>query len=403
MTTLPSALPVLLLCLLIASCGGSGSAPDPTPPPVVPAPGLPDPDDVVVTKLADNGGRVAWFHAGAQHERIAFDAVVDPYTQNTDVFTMDPNGGNVVNVTAATAIPAGFRGQPEWYPDGSHLAIQAENASSQHTKYNHLAWGINNDLWIIAADGSRAERVYTPGFNGAVLHPHFSHDGRTLVFTERVATGIVIPALVGATPGGENPWTGWHLHVAAVDLSQSGTSILSNHRILLDNPGGQLETNSVTGDGWVVYARTDGGAPYVNDLFMTNLADGRTLPVIDSDATWDEHGSMSPAGRLFAFMSSRADAGWSYPGDDVTTLRTELFLVDVGDEGPAGALTRAPMQLTHMAASDPTKRFVVSDFDWDRSGRRIVFVLASYNASTGAPYPSQTWLVEFPAHPHGSG
>lgn len=57
--------------------------------------------------------------------------------------------------------------------------------------------------------------------NNAALHPHFNNDGSKLLFANRIPTGNIIPALIGITPGGENHWDGWGMHIADFDMSKS--------------------------------------------------------------------------------------------------------------------------------------------------------------------------------------
>jgi hypothetical protein len=66
---------------------------------------------------------------------------------------------------------------------------------------NHAQWGHRtavhgtgfiNDLWIVPADGRRGWKVVALPSNGskhaaALLHPHFSPDGRRLIWSERIS------------------------------------------------------------------------------------------------------------------------------------------------------------------------------------------------------------------------
>src|SRR5690606_38582879 len=103
------------------------------------------------------------------------------------------------------------------------------NENSSHSPFEHLIWGINNDLWIVRRDGSAAERIYESPLNHGVLHPQFSPDGTKIAFSERIATGQSHPAREGITPGGENPWNGWRLHLADFDIAAPEGQKLSNH------------------------------------------------------------------------------------------------------------------------------------------------------------------------------
>jgi Tol biopolymer transport system component len=286
----------------------------------------------------------------------------------------------------------GFVGQPAWHPDGKHLVIQVENANSRHNRFNHMSWGIDADLWLISLDGKRAERIWASARRHAALHPHFSDDGRLLVFAERRPTPRITRRLFHpwAAVGGQNPWDGWSIRVATVDTNASGDAIVVSHRRIAPNGSGFYETHSISPDGRIVYSHTGGGAPYVDDIFETVSGRGPVRHLIHSPETWDEHGAYSPNGRNLAFISSRADPGWRATSSYADTLSTELFV---------GSADRRIHQLTSFnEQAGGEKRFLVSDFDWDRSGRRIAFQLAPISAD-GMPDSPQIWLLEFSAVP----
>lgn len=331
-----------------------------------------------VKLLVRDGGRVAWYH-GDKHDLIAYDAIVNARNRNTEVFVMNPDGSGKRCVTCDSSIPKGFIGQPDWYPDGEHLIVQAENSNSKHGLFNHMSWGIDDDLWLVKLDGTGAQRIFATEPGQAALHPHFSDDGRTLVFAERVPTGQKLRGLAGRLgPGGENQWAGWRIHVADFDITKSGTAMLSHSRTLQPNGDGFYETDEIH-VGRIVYSHTDGGRPYVANIYEVRLDGTGMRALTDTDGAWNEHGEFSPDGKLFAFMSSRFDASWHYPGSSTRNLRTELFIEENGGK---------PQPITHM--NDLLgKHVVVSDYDWDRTGTRIVMQVAELG-SRAAP---QIWLL----------
>lgn len=340
-------------------------------------------------RIAERGGRLAWY-AGEAHELIAYDAIVDARTAATEVFVMQPDGSGSRCVTCEMNIPkhGGFVGQPSWHPDGRHLVIQVENANSEHTRFNHMSWGVDADLWLISLDGTRAERIWTSGPRHAALHPHISDDGRLIVFAERRPTERVTRRLFHpwSALGGQNPWDGWGIHIASLNIRATGEAMLSRHRRVTPNGPGFYETHSVSDAGRIVYSYTSGGAAYVDDIFELDGPAGEVRRLVDSPTTWDEHGAFSPDGKRLAFISSRADPGWHAPRSKPNTLTTELFLRDAGGQ---------VHQLTSFNRDRKgATRYLVSDSDWDRSGRRIGFQLALIGKSGKAESP-QIWLLEF--------
>jgi len=239
-----------------------------------------------------------------------------------------------------------------------------------------MSWGIDNDLWIVSLDGKMAQRIWQTPKGYAALHPQFSPDGRKLIFAERVPTGQKLRRLIARalTPGGENQWTGWRIHQAAFDITSMQ---LSGHRTMKPNGEGFYETHGFHGSR-IVYSHTDGGKPYVDDIFTVDFAGGHHRNLTKSSHTWDEHGQFSPLGEL-AFISSRVDPKMAFPGPRAAELRTELFL-----ETPDGAIR----QITDMNQRKG-RRIAVSDFDWDRDGRRIAFQVAVIGGSVNP----EIWVV----------
>lgn len=314
-----------------------------------------------------NGGRVSWYKGPAAHDLIAFDAIVDPLTLNSEVYTINPDRSSPQCITCTAVPKRGFIGQPSWHPDGEHLVIQVESATSRHGYFNHMAWGFDNDLWIVSRDGSRADLVWAtpPGYTA--LHPHFSPDGTKLVFAERTIAGTTA----------QSPWDNWQIRVADVDLTRTGLDTLTNVVALTPSGPGFYETHGVTADGRIVYAHTDGGQMYVDDVYTSGLDGSGAVNLLQSPASWDEFGQFSPLNGALAFISSRFDPGSATP----TALRTELYVALAGG---------TPQRVTFYNKT-ATDKYIVKDFDWDRSGTKIIYLL--WGAQQASP---QLWIVAFP-------
>lgn len=335
--------------------------------------------------IQERGGRVAWYH-GAAHELVAYDAIVDERTRSTEVFVVRPDGTGRRCVTCATALPKGFVGQPAWHPDGRHLVVQVESPNARHRFLNHLAWGIDNDLWLVDVATGAVERIWATPPQHAALHPHFNREGTRLVFAERVPTGRSYRWIarhdLGA--GGENHWDGWRIRIAKFDIGAPEGRKVSAATALFGDRGGFFETHGFLDNGRIVFSHTPGGRAYVDAVYVAQDDGSGMRKLVDAAGTWNEHGQFAPSGRALAFISSRADPTWQAPRSKASDLRTELFL----QRG------RAVTQLTDFNKPGSSRRFLVSDFDWDRAGRRIVFQVAPIDAQ-GRPESPEIWMMTF--------
>jgi len=114
-----------------------------------------DSRNLVVSRrtLTANGGRIDWC---ASTNLIAFDRVTGADT--SEVYVISPDGIGERCVTCNTpSLPKGIRGQPAWHPSGKFLVIQVQGKFYSGSRFEFVSWGIHNDLWLIAADGSWAQ------------------------------------------------------------------------------------------------------------------------------------------------------------------------------------------------------------------------------------------------------
>lgn len=378
----------IILLLVLSGCGSPAGARDqPVAQNKSVAPPQHSGSDWRLEKVTDDGGRVAWYTGSGGHQLLAFDAITDPAVKGTDVFIMRPNGEGRRNVTSATAIPKGFIGQPDWHPDGVHLVLQAENANSEHRLLNHMAWGINNDLWMVRRDGTDAQRILSSAPNHAALHPHFNARGDKLVYSERVPTGdtkAVIKALkLGG--GGENHWTGWRIRIADFDIQRSGAGRITRSQAFAPNGEGFYETHGFTKNGRIVYSFTPAVSRYVDDIYSCDPSGGDVRTLVNSPLTWDEHGHFSPSGRSMIFISSRSSLDWRGGQSSIRELKTELY------QKKDGRL----MQLTNFNGEEQgRRRFLVSDNAWNADGTKVVFQVAPFLGRRSET--PELWMISFP-------
>ncbi len=340
---------------------------------------------IKTNQIVENGGRVSWYQGG-DHSKVLFDRITNSNFVNTDVFIMEADGSDMKCITCnIDDITDRFSGQPVWHPDGIHCVIQVENQNSRHTRFEHVSFGINNDLWLINTRTLTSEKIFSTELNDAALHPQFNSSGDLLIFSRRIATEESFPALQGVTPGGENHWDGWQIQINDFDISMSGTNKISNTRLIKPNGNGFYETHSIKQD--IVYSFTANGQGYVDDCYRVGIDGQNPINLTQSTKTWEEHATFSPSQKNFVFISSRHDQTWSFPQSDTRTINTELFMKNIS----SGNIE----QLTKFNDSQDTYRVLTSDFDWNKEGNALIFLVAKIEKSNPLISNNEIWRIDF--------
>ncbi len=314
------------------------------------------------TIVFEDAGRLDWCFA---NNLIAFDR--ETRSGASEIWTIDPHGQDEKCLTCTMGgLPKGLRGHPSWHPSCKWLVIQVSNQHARGGRYEQLEWGIHHDLWAIAADGSWAEPLVAVGPLGASLAPRVSRDGTKLVWSVRQATGRRIPQKAGQrTPGGEDPWQGWHIAYAKIEAGPGRRPRLGPRTALFQGaPGGsRFEADALVGDTlW--YSRSAPGAPYMDDIYRVSLKGGAPVNLTHSPGVWDEFAKPSPGGQVVAYVSSAASS-WRHPPDLASSLRLELFVLDRNGRGSRIS------GLNDLLAAEGAGRAVAGDHAWGPGGKEI--------------------------------
>jgi dipeptidyl aminopeptidase/acylaminoacyl peptidase len=139
-----------------------------------------------VAVLETLGGRLGL----SKDNIIAFDAKgTDGYY---DLYTMQWGDSTHQRITHESKnIPQKHNGNPSWHPDGNYIVFQSVDPSLQGLppRYHDIEMaltgpgaGVNNNLWITDKKGSVFYQLTHVTDKNGVLHPHFSHDGKKIVW-----------------------------------------------------------------------------------------------------------------------------------------------------------------------------------------------------------------------------
>ncbi len=198
---------------------------------------------------AGNNGKIA-FHSNQ--------------TGNNDIYVMNADGTNPVNITNNP----GDDGQPNWSPDGTRIAFNAFRTGNS-----------NYEIYVINADGTGLVQL-TNNTGGASFTPDWSPDGTRIVFdSDRTGNNEIYV------------------------MNADGT----NQTNLSNNPA--TDGNAVwSPDGTRILFTTDranstlGSNGY--DLYLMN-ADGTNLVRLTNNTFYDDWAVWSPDGSKIAFQTTR--------------------------------------------------------------------------------------------------
>lgn len=367
----------LMLALLCISCAG---LPFTSPPRSFPSSGFHARPEVIDSRiLNEDGGYLDWCGAS---DTLAFARRSDR-GRVSEIYTARPDGSEERCLTCDNpAFARGprhgagrdrgqfFRGNPAWHPSCEYLVIQVGNRQFRGSRYERDAFGINNELWLLAADGSWAEPLVRVEENEAAIGPSFSDDGTRLVWSSRRNTEKEIARqLTDPTPGRQDPWDGWWLSVADFSRADDGPGELAHRVDLFGEDGGWLGASAITHDS-VWFSGSPREQWLSDEIYRADHDGSGREELLRSPGTWEEQPLPSPGGALLGYRSSRP-YGWSRPPHPIGTLRLELWAMTAGGE-------RVALTEYSKTESGPDRRFraLVQDFAWSPDGREVaVFVL----------------------------
>lgn len=236
-----------------------------------------------------DGGRVDW----SGQNRIAFDR--RSTSGFYDVWVIHPDGlGEHCLTCGQGGAPHKNKGNPAWDPSGRYIVFEGQKDRTLPL-LDHLAEpgrGVANDLWLMEATGHRYWKlVDVPRLPaGGVLHPHFSYDGKKLIWSQLVK------------PSGKLGI--WEIKMADFDVV-NGTPQISGIRSF--SPGDVhrfFETHGFSPDNRRILftAQVASGG---SDIFTLELATGQTENLTNTPDDWDEHAQFRPDGRSIVWASSR--------------------------------------------------------------------------------------------------
>ncbi len=309
------------------------------------------------------GGRIDWGPQGL----IALDR---PDKDNwSKIWVMREDGSGLKCLSCAEEYPKLHNGNPAWHPSGKYIVYQALDDSIKqpfwgglYQLYTSPGAGVNNNLWVMTADGARTWPLTALGKGKGVLHPHFSHDGKQLLWAQMESTK---PLPTGA----------WVMKIASFGF-QAGAPVLKNIRTL--KPGNMLfyETHSFSpDDAEILFTGKNADSNF--DIYKYNFSTEELTPLTDATENfWDEHAQFSPDGKKIVWMSSKDNDGSQKGG----FVKTDWWIMDAD-----GAHKRRMTFFNKKTAPEYIKgKAIAADISWSPDGRELAGYLQD-NASAEKP------------------
>jgi Tol biopolymer transport system component len=288
------------------------------------------------------------------------------------IYTMKPDGSEEICLTDTSIFPAGHKGCTEWHPSDEYLVFTCQKEHYYGKRIPILrnmldklavpGEGINCDLWIMDKNGSQCwqltdlptKKSYVdPQAYTGVIHPHFSHDGTKLFWSERIA-------------GGGEDWGEWILRIADFKVVDH-IPIIEN--VVSYQPGVIpcfYESHGFSpDDSKIIFSGNLIAGQDVNhlDIYTLEMQTQGLVRLTTSKEEWDEHAHFSPDGQKIIWMSSEG-YGMNTERDWWNYLRTEYWIMNHDGSNK----TQISFYNDDIAE---TMRVICSDCSWSPDGKHI--------------------------------
>ena len=333
-----------------------------------------------ITTLIDSRAKsIDWCHANnlISYEQHGSDGYVD-------ILILNPDTGQKSQLTDGNPLcPQKSNGNSAWYPTGEYIVFTAEKESNPASLMHQAfpGYGYNCDLWLAKADGSVFWPLTDyPMYTRCVMHPHFSHSGTRLLWTE----------CLGGSEG--SVWGEWALKIADFTMDENGPHLANikiyqsgQHHYFYEGHCFSADDNKI-----LFTANSESQSDSGFDIYELELQTGKTIKLTDTPNDWDEHAHYSPDGKYIAWASATglginitntSDFAWE------KQLITELWLMNSDGTGKQ-RLTF--FNSTGYPESLNGKRAIVADMTWSPDGKTIAIVVGLPDSTD-----ARIFLVDF--------
>ena len=223
--------------------------------------------------------------------KIAYEHYV-PAVDDTDIWTMSPNGRHQVNLTNDPSAP---QWSPKWSADGRRIVFTSNRATAADPAPGDL------EIFVMDADGSHKRQLTFNSFDD--LDPAWSPDGHRVVFDRFFADFDADLFTIRANGTGERNVT------ASPGVMDRAPAWSPDGREIAFSTGGDApDAGNERGD--IATIRPDG--THLRQLTFTDADEGSATPAIT-----EEYPAWSPDGRRIAFTRDNGAPAFQF---DVYTI-----------------------------------------------------------------------------------
>ncbi len=326
-----------------------------------------------VHTLIKDGGRVDWSQQG---DWIAFDRADSEGFYH--IYIMRPDGTREKCLTCEVW---DFRKtnslSPAWHPSGEYLVFQVQQHATKlqldTLRLTTPHRGLHSELWVVRSDGRdpfKITKIRDRG--GAVVDPHFSHEGDKLTWSQRVVS-------LGR-------WGEWEPHVAKFQVKRGVPRISSVKNYQPEVRKGFVVAHGFTPNdrGLLISAVPDGGAG--RDILELDLETGDYKRLTSSPSEVDE----------LVFSLPRSD-GVVWVSDRNIKRPKDRMLPRRGDVWYMSASGRRQERLTFFNDSESDHflaEAMIDDLSWSPEGDKLLLHVVSAGAPGSASVDEAIYLVE---------
>lgn len=243
------------------------------------------------------GGGVSWSPDG---KRICYDMKGPGKEQYYEIHTANPDGSMDTCISCLNKdLPHKETGSPNYHPSGKYIIFVSEKAVHKGLHYAAIpGFGGYSDIWVMTPDGKKAWKLLETrnDINDGIIAPKFSHDGKKVVWVERVKK---------PHPFKKKEFFGlWMIKTADFEVDASGIPKLTNIGAFQYGGDAFFESYGFSPDDKKIVFCSNYNVRYwwQCGIFTIDMISGKITQLTTND--YNEHATYTPDGKHILWMTN---------------------------------------------------------------------------------------------------